>query len=160
MKYDKVLFVCRDNTSLSLMAESIFVHIYEGRQIYVASRGLVVLMPMPCNPKTELTLSKHGVALVSKQSTPLREEEFTDATLVLTFSDVDKERFRNRYPYVEAATLTEFVGETMALLNPYGGTLADYELCYEEMEVMLKRAAEILAAQKDSADSLDNMFEF
>mgnify|MGYP003301250494 CR=1 FL=1 len=159
MKYDKVLWIGRDNTSLSMMAESIFVHIYEGRPVYVASRGLVVLMPMPCNPKVELVLQNHNVRLISTESKPLKEEEITDASLVLTLLESDKERLHVRYPYVKVFTLSEFVGETIPLRNPYGGTLEDYELCYTEMESMIRKVAAMVAESRKREDRLDNMFE-
>lgn len=159
MRYDKVLFVCRDNTNLSMMAESIFVHYYTGRQLYVASRGLVVLMPTPCNPKTEIVLNNHGIRMVSGTSKPLKEEEFTDSTIAITFSGVDKERFHGRYPYVAVQTLTEFIGETLPVPNPYGGTLEDYEQCYREMERMIRKAAKLLAETQTDEGKLDNMFE-
>ena len=159
MKYDKVLWICRDNTSLSMMAESLFVHIYEGKPVYVASRGLVVLMPMPCNPKVETVLKNHNVRLISQTSKPLKEGDITDSSLVLTLLDSDKERLHKRYPYVTAKTLSELVGEDIPFRNPYGGTLEDYDLCFVEMESMIRKAAALVADSLEREDRLDNMFE-
>ena len=159
MKYDKVLWICRDNTGLSLMAESLFVHLYEGKPVYVASRGLVVLMPVPCNPKVELVLKNHNVKLISQTSKPLKEEDITDSSLVLTLLEADRERLHARYPYVAVKTLSELVGEAIPLRNPYGGTLEDYDLCFTEMEGLIRKAALLVAESLEREDRLDNMFE-
>ena len=33
MRYDRVVFVCRDNSCLSMIAENVFIHRYEGEPL-------------------------------------------------------------------------------------------------------------------------------
>ena len=54
LDFQRIVFICMDNTSGSIMAESIFNSVMEQlapeQQIGVCSRGLVVLFPEPLNP--------------------------------------------------------------------------------------------------------------
>ncbi len=161
MRYEKIIFVCKDNTSLSPMAESIFVSLYRGEPIYVASRGLVVLFPMPCNQKTADVLAAHDIPLIRQVSVELRESELTQSTLVIAMSDADKDRFSRRFPRVSACTLAQLAGELYEPRNPYGGDEAEYEHCFEEMHRMLQKAIARLAIEqkKDVFEGWEAHFE-
>ena len=40
--------------------------------------------------------------------------------------------------------LTELVGDELEILNPYGGTLAAYGLCYETLRKSIKKLVKLL----------------
>ncbi len=148
MRYEKIIFLCNDNTSLSPMAESLFVSMYEGEPVYVASRGLVVLFPTPCNSKMAAVLEEHGLPLLREVSVELRESELTENTLVIAMTGADLARLRRRFPRVATCTLAALAGEEVEVYNPYGGEQSAYELCFEEMSRMMKKAIYQLAEEQ------------
>lgn len=145
MKYDRIFFLCQDNTNLSPMAENLFIELYQGPPINVTSRGLVAPYNAPCNPKTELIMEKHGIPMVSPVTRELREEELTESSLVIAMGSGIRNRFHSRYPRIAVCTLAALAGEERELTDPYGGNLMDYERCFQEMSRMMKKAAERLA---------------
>ena len=46
-RYNKILFVCEDNTATSLMAEQICKSMVTDEAVTIESRGMVVLFPEP-----------------------------------------------------------------------------------------------------------------
>ncbi len=161
MRYEKIIFLCNDNTSLSPMAESLFVSLYQGEPVYVASRGLVVLFPTPCNGKTVAILDHHGLPILREVSAELRETELTENTLVIAMTDKDYARLRRRFPRVASCTLHALAGEDREVYNPYGGELEAYELCFREMSRMMKKAINQLAEEQkhDAFEGWDVLFE-
>ncbi len=161
MRFDKIIFLCNDNTSLSPMAESLFADLYQGEPIHVASRGLVVLFPAPCNSKMAAILERHGLPLLREVSTELRDKEMTDHTLVIAMSESDCERFRRRFPQVPNCTLQALAGESKDVYNPYGGELEAYELCFRDMSRMMRKAITQLEVEQknDAFEGLELLFE-
>ncbi|MBR5711965.1 MAG: hypothetical protein IKX54_00010 [Lachnospiraceae bacterium] len=144
MRYDRIVFVCGDNTCLSMIAENVFINRYEGAPIAVASRGIVVLFETPCNPKAEAVLTAHGIPMVRKTNMEIRNGDITDSTLVITMDERDRQRFLARFPAADARTLASLAGEGMDVRNPYGGTNADYEQCYEDIDRMIREAIPVI----------------
>lgn len=154
-KVKKILFVCTDNTCLSNMAAAVFEGIRGGREIQVASRGLVVLFPEPINQKAVAILKSHKLELLEEEAKPLESRDFIPGTLVLTMTGAEKEQVLERFP--EAAgglfTLREFAGQEGDIIEPLGGSLADYGACYEHIDLLTKVAAEIIFKEEEKDDS-------
>ena len=156
MRYDRVVFVCRDNSCLSMIAENVFIHRYEGEPLYVASRGLVVLFEVPCNPKAEDVLAKHGIEMVRKTCLGIRSGDITDSTLVIAVREPDRQRFMARFPYMQAWTLSMLAGQIGDVHDPYGGTEADYEMCYEDIDRCIVKALPVIRAMLDDVREIDS----
>ena len=62
-RYNKILFVCEDNTATSLMAEQICKSMVTDEAVTIESRGMVVLFQEPINPKAQVVLINHGFSL-------------------------------------------------------------------------------------------------
>lgn len=88
----KVLFVCTANTCLSNMAAAVFEGVRGGREIQVASRGLVVLFPEPINQKTVAILKSHQLELLDEAARPLTREDLIPGTVILTMTRAEKRR--------------------------------------------------------------------
>ena len=139
-KYKKVIFVCTGNTCRSPMAEAIFSNLVRDSDIKVSSRGLVVLFGEPINPKAEIVLKKHDLELVNHRAKGLKESEIDENTLVLTMTQDHKRKIMQSYPgAINVYTIKEFAGETGDVLDPYGGTLVDYEECFKELARLVKK---------------------
>lgn len=139
-KYDKIIFVCRSNTSRSPMAAAIFSNMEESKEIEVLSRGSVVLFSEPINPKVEVVLNNHSIKISQHTACQLDTDEISDKTLVLTMSEMLKLEIIRDYNNINNLyTLPEFVGEHGDVVDPYGGSLAEYEACFTELTRLVKK---------------------
>lgn len=140
MKYTRILFISRDDATLGPLAEAIFRNVCHEESVEVLSRGLVVLFEGPINPKVQVVLGSHGIEALSSTTRALSEQDFDRETLVLTMNPEQRDTFYASYPLIDVAVLNEFVGE-QEIIDPYGGTLMDYEKCFEQLMVVLKKLA-------------------
>ena len=153
-KVKKIIFVCTDNTCLSNMAAAVFEGIRGGREIDVSSRGLVVLFPEPINQKAVAILKSHQLELLDEEAKPLESRDFIPGTLVLTMTQGEKQQVKERFPDMpNIFTLREFTGQEGDIIEPLGGSLADYGACYEHIDLLTKVAAEIIFKEENENDS-------
>lgn len=139
-KYKKLIFVCTGNTCRSPMAEVIFKNLDQESEVKLLSRGLVVLFGEPINPKAEVVLKKHDLEIYNHISKGLKESDVEDGTLILTMTEAHKRRIMDAYPgFGDVYTIKEFAGETGDVVDPYGGTLVEYEECYIELARLAKK---------------------
>lgn len=140
LEYDKIIFVCRSNTSRSPMAAAIFGNMEDNKEIEVVSRGSVVLFSEPINPKVEVVLNNHSINISQHTACQFNIDEVNDKTLVLTMSEMLKmEMVRDYNNITNLYTLPEFVGEHGDVVDPYGGSLAEYEACFKELTRLVKK---------------------
>lgn len=139
-KYNKLIFVCTGNTCRSPMAEAIFRNLYQEDDIKVYSRGLVVLFGEPINPKAEVVLKKHDLELSNHISKGLKESEIDENTLLLTMTEDQKRKIQQDYPNAKNVySIKEYAGEMGDVVDPYGGTLLEYEECFGELARLVKK---------------------
>lgn len=139
-KKNKLIFVCTGNTCRSPMAEAIYKNLDKETEITVFSRGLVVLFREPINPKAEVVLKKHDLDINKHISKGLKEFDMDDNTLILTMTDAHKRKLLDDYPNAKNVyTIKEYVGETGDVVDPYGGSLVEYEECYVELSRLVKK---------------------
>lgn len=139
-RYDKLIFVSKSDTAVAPMAEAILESKYLLEELEITSKGLVVLFPEPINPKAEAILAGRGLTMKEHMSDPLVKEDLGERTLVITMSEEVREKiiknFEPEYPDM-IRVLGEYVGEQTEITSPYGGTLADYGECFEQLEALI-----------------------
>ena len=138
--YDRIIFVCEGNHSKGPMAETIYKSLTENESIPAISRGLVVLFSEPVNEKAVSVLENHGLTCAVEFSKELTKEDITDNALILTMTDKQKKQTLDKYEIEnDIFSIKEFNGEEGEVKDPYGGTLVDYEECYNELLRLIKK---------------------
>lgn len=143
--YNKIIFVCKENVTLSPMAEWIMKSILMDKSKEICSRGLVVLFSEPRNQKVTDLLNNHSVPCEEQVSEELVADEVSDQTLVLTMNFTEKVKLIEDWGLTEHVyTLKEFAeqeeeGESLEpdVLDPYSGDGDVYEESYVELKDLL-----------------------
>lgn len=146
-EYHRIMFVAESGTSRAPMAVGIMGEYTLKRPVEVIARGLVVLFPEPLNQKAEAVMVSNGINLEGYMSTQLAEEDLTDDTLVLVMERTQLEKILEKYENANPENvfvLTELVGEELEIVNPYGGSLQVYGLCYESMRKTIRKLVDLL----------------
>ena len=143
----RIIFVGKSGTVREPMATGILKECIVNKKIEILARGLIVSFPEPMNQKAEAVLISNGIAMEDFVSVELKNEDITEDTLVLTMEVKHKKKVLSRF---ENATernvfvLNEFVGDELEILDPYGGALTAYGLCYETLRQSIKKLAKML----------------
>ena len=146
-QYSKIIFVCESGTSRAPMAEAIMKEYIIKYPVEIESRGLVVLFPEPLNQKAEAILISNGINMPEKMSRQLEEEDLSPENLLLTFELAQKEKILEDFAeaaHANVEVLTELVGDELEILNPYGGTLQSYGLCYETLNKTVQKLVNLI----------------
>jgi len=122
------------------MAETIYKSLTVNENIPAISRGLVVLFSEPVNEKAVSVLENHGLTCAVEFSKELTKEDITENALILTMTDKQKKQAIDKYEIENNIfSIKEFNGEEGEVKDPYGGTLVDYEECYNELLRLIKK---------------------
>lgn len=122
------------------MAEALYQSMKDDDRIPAISRGTVVLFPEPVNPKTDMVLANHNLSTDHREAIQLSDKDITKDTLILTMTQKQKQQVTDTYNNaVHVYTLKEFNGEIGDVMDPYGGTLMDYEECYNELSRLTRK---------------------
>ena len=146
-KLERIIFVARSGSCREPMAMGILNDLTLKMDVEVLARGLVVSFPEPMNGKAEAVLISNGICLEKFTSKPLKNSEITENTLILTMERSQKEKVLSHYGNAIAENvhvLTDFVGDELEILDPYGGSLQSYGLCYETLRKSIKKLVKIL----------------
>lgn len=162
-RYNRVVFAAESGTCRAPMAMGILKEYALKYPVEVEARGLVVLFPEPLNQKAEAVMISNGINMEAYMSKQLTEEDFTEDTLVLVMEQVQREKILEKYENANpdnVQVLTELVGDELEILDPYGGTLQSYGLCYETMRKSIKKLATLLnEAEQEEEREEDRTWE-
>lgn len=145
--YNKVIFVAESGTCRAPMAAGILEEYSLKHPVEILARGLVVLFPEPLNQKAEAVMISNGINMEGFMSTQLTEDDFSDDALVLVMEKGQLEKVLETYHNANPENvhvLTELVGDELEILNPYGGTLQAYGLCYETLRKTILKLVKLL----------------
>ena len=144
-QYKRIVFVARSGTCREPMAAGILGDFMLKNEIEILARGLVVAFPEPMNQKAEAVLISNGITMPDFKSVELSEADFLEDTLVLTMETSHRDKVLSRFPNAKNVyVLTEFVGDELEILDPYGGALPAYGLCYETLRKSIKKLVKFL----------------
>lgn len=146
-EYNRILFVCGSDTCRAPMAAGILAEYNLKQPVEILSRGLVVLFPEPLNQKAEAVMISNGINMEGFMSQQLTEEDMTEDTLVLVMERTQMEKLFEKFGNVNPENvhvLTELVGDELEIIDPYGGTLQAYGLCYETLRKSILKLVNLL----------------
>ncbi len=147
----RIIFVAGNGISRAPMAAGIFAQLYTKGDIEVLCRGLVVQFPEPLNQKAEAVMISNGITMEDFTSQEISEEDYTEGTIAFTMEKAQQARLIDK---IEAANeentfvLSEYVGDELEIMDPYGGTLQTYGLCFEVMKNAIKKLINMLELQQ------------
>ena len=146
-RYNKIIFVCDSGTARAPMAEAIMKEYIIKYPVEIESRGLVVLFPEPLNQKTEAVLISNGISTEHQMSKQLTAEDLQPEHLIIAMEAAQKQKILEEYKdslEAEVEVLTDLTGDELEILNPYGGTLQSYGLCYETLNKTIKKLINLI----------------
>jgi len=146
---NRVIFASGSGTSRAPMATAIFHATEHERPIICEARGLIVQFPEPLNQKAEAILISNGIELKDYSSKQLVDSDFTDNTLVITMEEAQKQKILSEYANATQENtylLNELVGDELEVMDPYGGSVQTYGLCYEVLKASIEKLMRVIEA--------------
>lgn len=143
---EKLIFVEDQGNERAVMAKALFEEEYGTQDIVAEARGIVVLFSQPVNQKVKVLLAGDGLNVDGFSSRELKEEDFSDTTLVLAMEKRQKESILKKFPNaLHVEVLTDITGDELEIMDPYGGELPMYGLCYQSLRIIIKKLAILLS---------------
>lgn len=142
--YKKIIFADNAGNSRAPMAAELLKENTAKLPIDIQARGIVVLFPEPLNQKAEAVLISNGIILENYMSSQLEEEDFAQDTLIIVMESGDRQKILDMFENAiskNVQVLTELVGDELEIMDPYGGTLQAYGICYETLSKSIKKLA-------------------
>lgn len=134
------------------MAEILYSSMKMDDDITVRSRGLVVHFPEPINPKAVKVLMNHELITGEHVARPFKDAESDENTLILTMTQSQRKILENDHEISgRISTLKEYAGESGDVVDPYGGSIVEYEECFGEIARLVRKAAYRIARENEAA---------
>lgn len=149
MNAPSVLFICTANVCRSPMAEGLFIarlkqSVSNWEQWLVDSAGVWTTGGQAVSSHAAEAMEKRGIDIRAHRSKEVSKALLSLFNLVLVMEPGHKEALRVEFPDRARRIwlLTEMSGPPLAVDDPYGATLQEYENCAAEMDELIKKGWE------------------
>ena len=146
----RVVFVDGNGVTRAPMASALFSRLFDG-EIKVLCRGIRVPFPEPLNQKTEAVMISNGITLEEFTSKKLENEEIIEDTLIFAMEESERKKIiRDFENATEENTflLSDFVGDELEIMDPYGGTLQTYGICFEVIKNSIEKMKDKISVKE------------
>lgn len=140
----KLLFVCTGNTCRSPMAEALTRALALEKEVAlsVASAGLAAVQGQGASEGALAAMAARGLTLSGHRARRFEPDMATDA-LVLAMTRSHAARLRTLAPWADIRTLGEWAGTHAEVLDPFGGSMARYAACAEQLTGLIRAGLNI-----------------
>ncbi|MBC7765531.1 MAG: low molecular weight protein arginine phosphatase [Hyphomonadaceae bacterium] len=149
----RILFICTGNTCRSPMAEGLMKKIILDQQcegIEISSAGIAVFEEGGASENAIEAAAQLAVDLTSHQAKQFNTQMLAQADVVLTMTHQHKRSVLKAVPNANAFTVRAYAGHDGDVIDPYGGDLATYCACRDELvHLLLKITEKIVVEKKD-----------
>ncbi len=124
------------------MAAALFTMLWPDSGMEVLYRGLVVPFPLPLNQKTEAVMISQGIDCSAFSAKQLDPEDLTDGCCIFVMEEKQKSIVLERIPLANEENtfvLSGYVGDELDIMDPYGGSLQTYGICYEVIRASIEK---------------------
>ncbi len=138
----RIIFAVGEGLSRAPMAAGVFGQLYDRKDIEVLSRGIAVAFEEPVNPKAEVVMIGNGIDISGFTAKPLMNYEITDRTMIFTMDARDRQEILANFESANEENvriLSDYVGDELEIMDPYGGTLQSYGLCFELIKTTIEK---------------------
>lgn len=139
----EVYFICTGNTCRSPMAEAI-LRGHELDDVTVRSAGVYAMEGAPISAHAEILVKKFQLPY-SETANMVDINHMQSADYVLTMTESHKQLLLHMFPAYEhkIETLKTFVEDATGsdVIDPFGGSLVNYEQTFEELQRLIDRLA-------------------
>ena len=133
------------------MAAELFRRTYEGSDVEILCRGLIVQFPEPLNQKVEAVMANGGITIGGFVSQQISDEDITEDALLFAFEERQRQQVIRRFPSANEKNtllLSEYIGDELEIMDPYGGTLQTYGLCFELIRQSVQKLSDRILEEK------------
>jgi protein-tyrosine-phosphatase len=153
-----VLFVCTANQCRSPMAAALLKALAaqrgEADRWQIQSAGTWAESDRPATQLSQTVMQQRHVDLAEHRSRPVDTELLGAVDAVLVMTRHHQEALQAEFPAVQnkIVLLSQLVDREFDIVDPFGGSLDDYELCATDLQNILSEGYDRLAEMIDRAE--------
>lgn len=154
----RILIICTANICRSPVAAALLRDRLRQKGLVgweVTSAGTWAVEERPASRYSVDVMGQYGFDITAHRSTMVEERHLREADLALTMEDGHAEALRAEFPAQahKVYMLTEMIGRSYNIADPYGGPYAEYQRMVDELSRVIEAGIErIVALARENAN--------